>query len=206
MINAVKSSVQKWFRGIVFSALAGLSLVSVSAQAADPLVTSGSSVMVNVGGTNYSVTYFETGADPLNRPPNSLAYFNTTYMPWWGNQSLANQFASAVNDDLGIWKAAGNMTDAGPYFAFSWAVQDTDTNNRWWNVGMSTVSGSAAPIMLNAPIRFAVLSATAVPEIDGKLVPQVLLLLTGLFFLFRGKASRQTAGRTILEDRRLCVG
>lgn len=72
-------------------------------------------VIVNVGGTNYNVTTFQ------GTYSGNLSKFNTPgnggVMPWWGNQTLAQQFATAVGSSFGFPNVEeGNF---GPAFAFS---------------------------------------------------------------------------------------
>lgn len=55
-----------------------------------------SAVIVNVGGTDYDVSTFEGSYD------NNVSRFTTTEMPWWGNQSLAQTFATEVGTQLGL--------------------------------------------------------------------------------------------------------
>ena len=52
-------------------------------------------VTVTVGGVSYAVTY-------ENLQYNTSSKFNSSDMPWWGSQSLAGQFASAVGSQLGV--------------------------------------------------------------------------------------------------------
>ncbi|HRY16744.1 MAG TPA: hypothetical protein P5330_12840, partial [Candidatus Competibacteraceae bacterium] len=64
---------------------------------------------VNVNGTDYDVNYY----------PVPFKNYQTLFenQVWWGNQSLARDFADAVKYQLGIVNPAGND---GPYFAFSY--------------------------------------------------------------------------------------
>ena len=92
-------------------------------------------VPVTVGGLNYEVTTF-TGSYDAN-----ASKFTTTDMPWWGNTSLADQFAVAVGNSFGatqqlydssistvvygpLFSVGGRISYVGaPYDAlFSWAV------------------------------------------------------------------------------------
>jgi hypothetical protein len=66
-------------------------------------------IEVSVGGTNYLVDYFQNGSFSDN-----LSRFTTAEMPWLGNASLAEQFATAVGSQLGL-PIFGTM---GPAFAF----------------------------------------------------------------------------------------
>jgi hypothetical protein len=57
-------------------------------------------VVVNVGGSNYDVTKVFGAANALP---------NLSTQPWFGNVSLAEQFAAAVNNQLGITFASGPL-------------------------------------------------------------------------------------------------
>ena len=69
--------------------------------------------VVNVGGVNYDVTTF--GPDSYN---NNISKFalpaNGGVMPWWNDQTLANDFAVALGTSLGT----PNSNSNGPYFAY----------------------------------------------------------------------------------------
>lgn len=69
-------------------------------------------VAVNVGGIDYDVQAL-TAAYPLN--PALFALPPTGQMPWWGDDSLASEFAFQVLASLG----PGYSNTYGPVFAFS---------------------------------------------------------------------------------------
>jgi len=69
-------------------------------------------LVVNVGGKTYDVTTFlssNTGSPQFALPP------APGVMPWWNNQTLAAQFASAVGSGLG----APNGNGRGAFFGFN---------------------------------------------------------------------------------------
>jgi hypothetical protein len=74
--------------------------------------------VVNVGGQEYDVTTF-TGSyndDPLKFETKA----NGGEMPWWGSESLAQSFATAVRGGLGTPNSDPPIINAGgPFFAFS---------------------------------------------------------------------------------------
>ena len=53
-------------------------------------------VEVTVSGTTYSVTWEDIDFT------DNRSDFNTTKMPWWGDEDLAGQVANAVGDSLGL--------------------------------------------------------------------------------------------------------
>jgi hypothetical protein len=83
---------------------AGLLLGAGSASALTP-----PTVPVLVNGTTYDVTYFEGAYDE------NISRFTTAEMPWWGDSGLANTFATAIGDDLGL----SVFNFGGPGFAFA---------------------------------------------------------------------------------------
>ena len=87
-----------------FSLLAGLLLAG--SASANPATS------VSVGGQNYSVTYqsfYNSNTSP----------FATGSMPWWGSQSLADQFATAVGLSLGTPNSSSTY---GPFFAYTYTT------------------------------------------------------------------------------------
>lgn len=84
----------------------GLSVLAAPAQAI--------TATVNVGGTNYDVT---ASSRTYNSNP---GFFNTTNMPWWGNQTLATSFATALGGSP--WGGLANNGSYGPLFAYSFTA------------------------------------------------------------------------------------
>lgn len=75
---------------VVLGGVAAVVLLPVSASALQTVV---------VGGKTYEVDIF-TGSYSANA--SKFALPPTGQMPWWGSQSLATQFATAVADGLGL--------------------------------------------------------------------------------------------------------
>jgi hypothetical protein len=99
-------------------ALAAISFSTGSAQAACAPGTPAGTCRVTVGGLQYDVTTFTgsyNGGGDTNKfaPPPAPGV-----MPWWGDQSKATAFATAVGDGLGA--PNGGSTPDGPYFAYEY--------------------------------------------------------------------------------------
>jgi len=65
--------------------------------------------------------------------------------PWWGKTTLAEQFASAVNDDLGLPNFSGT---AGPLFAFLYGTSEPPIAIRTWGgtgTGFAVLLGTVEP-------------------------------------------------------------
>jgi hypothetical protein len=104
-----------FLRGLVAISLAALALDSGQVKA----------LVVSVGGTNYYVTTFI--GNPLNDGAKFKTPANGGTMPWWGDEALALQFATAVGNALGqlngpnipinggIYSPPNTVT--GPFFA-----------------------------------------------------------------------------------------
>lgn len=73
-------------------------------------------ILINLGGQEYNVSTFEDSYD------NQTAKFNTEVnggeMPWWEDQNLSEQFATAVGDQLGTPNNVNGLY--GPLFAFTY--------------------------------------------------------------------------------------
>jgi hypothetical protein len=96
-------------RSRTFFSLAVVASSAALCLAPNPAEASTSQVTVN--GTTYDVTTFTGTYNANNAKFNTLA--NNGLMPWWGNESLAEQFAAAVGTSLGT-PVAGAF---GPSFA-----------------------------------------------------------------------------------------
>ena len=134
-----------------------------------------------VNGTSYNLTYF-TGSYSDN-----ISKFNTTLMPWWGNISDATNFSNAVGKGFGSPNNVGIGYASGPLFTHSHS--GGYINNIWY---ATAYNGSFTYNVLDtASYSFATLAvnpgAAAVPEIDGALIPQVGLLIAGLFLILGRK-------------------
>lgn len=101
--------------GFIASGLAAIALDASRAKA----------FVVNISGTDYNITTF------AGNPFDDFAKFNTPEnggtMPWWGNEALAIEFATAVGTALGSPNGPGipinggtlspSNTLTGPFFA-----------------------------------------------------------------------------------------
>jgi hypothetical protein len=133
-------------RAITFSACA---CATVAGAIAWP--TEAQALIVNVGGTNYNVSTF-VGNYNVN-----ASRFTVGEMPWFGNSSLAQQFAAALGTGLGLPNSFGN---AGPMFAYS---ANSSYAGVW--VYVSTSAANAVPTS-SVNLTYAVASqapSTAVP-------------------------------------------
>jgi hypothetical protein len=78
-------------------------------------------LLVNVGGQQWNVTTFRgkfIAGSATSTKFNTSANGGT--MPWFGNLSLASQFASAIGFQFGLPNCVGDVcsTPRGPFFAF----------------------------------------------------------------------------------------
>lgn len=123
---------------IVALATAGLAALPQSAQAL--------TFRTVVNGTEYDVT---TITDPFR---SQIGTFQAN--PWWGNQSLAADFALAVGDELGLSSFGSPGLLHGPFFAFfaspgGWAgpggafVSFSQNDSSTWTQGFGGDTGYA---------------------------------------------------------------
>lgn len=128
-----------------------------------------------VNGTGYDFTYF-TGSYSDN-----IALLQS--QPWWGSSARALTFAGTVGDNLGF----PIFSSFGPAFAYNTQV----VVGAEVLVAVYTASASLNDVDYSGSWQFAVATAS-VPEIDGALIPQVGLLLAGLFIIL-GRRKESTA-------------
>jgi hypothetical protein len=120
-------------------------------------------IIVNVNGLDYDVTTF-TGT--YNDNPSKFATAaNGGVMPWWGNSSLAYDFALAVGSSLGYWHP-NDYPDNGPDFAYGY--DDTQHGHAlpgwWWNGNFNFVGSSGQRTFDNTVwAQVAPASSAAVP-------------------------------------------
>ena len=123
----------------VAAALAALTIVVVDAGESKAAI-------FNIGGQNYDVTSFTGSYD------GDTSKFNTPgnggVMPWWGNSSLAQQFATTVGSSL-----PGSFPPEGAFFAYNSSVE------LWLYIDSSTIFNSSALSFGN----FVYAQATLVP-------------------------------------------
>jgi hypothetical protein len=117
---------------------------------------SASAVQVVVSGLTYEVKTF-TGTANAN-----AGKFTTAFMPWFGNQSLATTFATAVGSQLGT----PNLFIGGPLFTYSRTTRvpvlsflNTTNNSVFQSATSTTVTG--IPVLRSLSATYA--EATEVP-------------------------------------------
>lgn len=98
--------------------LSGLALAGLPLLIAAPA----RAIIVTVGGSAWDVQTF-TGSYT-----SESSKFNQSMMPWWNDQSLAGQFAAAVQNSLGTPNPpVGPLKNLGPYFAIETFVSGSNT-------------------------------------------------------------------------------
>lgn len=135
----------------------------VAATAAFSSADAAHAVPVVVNGTTYDVTTF-TGSYNSNS-----SRFTTTEMPWFGDGSLAEQFAIAVGAQLGTPVLGTN----GPLFAYSTAIDPTFGSTNIFVYSYNSTTNPPAVKFLSAAssfnITYAVASAQAPSAVPGPL-------------------------------------
>lgn len=95
--------------------------------------------------------------------------FTTTEMPWFGSESLAEQFAIAVGAQLGTPVLGTN----GPYFAYTTVIDPDFGNTSLFGYSYSSFTNPPAVTRLSAGSNFnntyAVASAQAPSAVPGPL-------------------------------------
>ena len=116
--------------------------------------------------------------------------------PWWGNSASASLFAAAVAGNLGYPNYVSNFFYTGtysPYFAYQGGyVPSSDSNSVTFVMTGGPYTSGFAQAGAGGSQTYAVATAhvNAVPEIDGALIPQVGLLLAGLFIILGRRKER----------------
>ena len=118
--------------------------------------------------------------------PNVLGVLQT--QPWWGSSANANLFAVAVAGNLGYPNYVSNDFYTGtysPYFAYqgSYAPQTASSIAFVMTGGPYSLGSAQAGAGGSQTYAVATAHVNAVPEIDGALIPQVGLLIVGLFII-----------------------
>lgn len=179
-------------------ALAALSLSTGSAQAACDPASPANTCRVTVGGLQYDVTTF-TGTQSAPSDISTSAKFATAanggVMPWWGDGTLANQFASAVRSSFSTPNSfdAANTFSAGPLFAFNgsgpasfWAYTLSSTNP-----GVNdTIFTSMTNYLYSNPMLYAQATLYSAPSAPGPLP----LFGAGAAFGFSRKLRKRIQG------------
>jgi autotransporter-associated beta strand protein len=102
-------------------------------------------VPVTIGANTYWISYAE-----LSYNSNSEK-FNTPTMPWWGDSSLASQFATAVGDKLG-GALLNEDNKIGPLFG--WTVNGERIPIYTWVFYLSNSEYSSEVLQGEAPVNF----------------------------------------------------
>ena len=132
-----------------------------------------------VNGTSYDFTYI-TGSFTDNS-----ALLQS--QPWWGSESTATTFMTAVGVNLGF--PADQPYGHGPYFTFSQTYIPM-----FGYINYASMNTSYGPDCCAAPgssesVSYAVATPAGgiAPEMNASFIPQVALMLACLFFLFGRK-------------------
>jgi hypothetical protein len=114
--------------------------------------TPASAIQVVVSGATYEVTTFTDSYD------NASSRFTTTEMPWWGSQTLAQNFRDAVGTSFGY---PNNGGFAGPFFTYQATTDPSSGSSTLASATQSAtgpISGNISSLSVN---EFAI--ATVVP-------------------------------------------
>jgi len=171
---------------IVFHRAAALSLAVVTLVAA-LIGTPAQAVNVTVGGTTYDVQFNDTGTTGTSFSADSALIQAS---PWWGDATLAEDFATAYGAQVArdypfdLDFSSGSFD----YLFFAYTTDGTSNNLRFLAEDGSV--GSFPPLpnsnaFSNAFYAFA--APSAVPEIDGNALAQAGLILLALFLVLRGR-------------------
>jgi hypothetical protein len=152
MAGTMRSSVSV-LQGFCLGGVASLAAITLNPGQAEAYV-------VTVGGVNYDVTTF-TGSYDDNASKFATAA-NGGVMPWYGSASLAQTFASAVTNQLGLFNQQG--ISRGPFFSYtSIVVSGTDRlQNYRWNPSNQTVEPNPSPGGTAYNVTFTYATATQV--------------------------------------------
>jgi hypothetical protein len=127
------------FKSSRWSSLAKPALATILASGFIGLTAGeANALVVNVGGQDYNVTTF-TGSYIDNISKFATAA-NGGVMPWWGSQSTADSFTSAVNTGLGLPNGLGLY---GPLFGYAPSRPD-GIRYVYWDSALSSVSPTAS--------------------------------------------------------------
>jgi len=69
--------------------------------------------VVSISGVRYDVTTFTGDYN------NNASRFTTAEMPWWGSSALAQSFATAVDDNVGVAPNFAYAVSGAPFFSVS---------------------------------------------------------------------------------------
>ena len=115
--------------------------------------------VVTVGGVQYDVTTF-TGTYNANTSKFETAA-NGGVMPWWGNQTLANSFATAVGANLGTPNSYSGNT-SGPVFSYSIVPPGITFGTSWCTASCMT-NPAVSNWLVDASVVYAQATLYTVP-------------------------------------------
>ena len=159
--------------------------LSVAMLFAGSSAMAATSFQFTYSGTTYDVTTM-TGSGFsgffANREYQAAVNAGGYFMPWYGNQLVAEAFATAgYNSGVSLFSSlvnSNNVGDFGP--AFIYAQVDGYDFAAWNGTSVGSVEFQSVPNIVYA------VATVAVPEIDGSLMPQALALMgASVFFLRR---------------------
>ena len=136
---------------------------------------------VTVGGTTYNVQFLNVSTDGTFLD-NIATLTNTATAPWWGNSTLALQFADAYDAADGAGGFAGSGLTGSPFWLnFVYAHSAPLVDVAQYSDGGAT---SLCPGCVNESsttarfyLAYAASSTAAVPEIDANVLVQALFVL-----------------------------
>jgi len=138
-----------------------------------------------VNGTDYDVTVFNDRLSPNDD--------RITEMPWWGNESLAEQFAIALGGPpYGGLAANGNQ---GPFFAYNVVDSGFFSSTSYYAYNSTNSTVAAGSVNNSFPSNFAIATeATPVPlESDALPVVGSALFMAGGLWWKKKRAQAKVA-------------
>ncbi|RZM75415.1 PEP-CTERM sorting domain-containing protein [Leptolyngbya iicbica] len=162
-----------------------LALMGIAAAAATASMVAAApaeAALFTVGGTQYEVTTIEGFfPDFLSTLENQV---------WWGDATLATEFATVVNDDLGLPNGdstSGNTNILGPIFLYQELIPGSTALGSAWNTTQNPPSAAPAAAIGGVRSTFAVATevAESVPE------PMTLLGLGAVGLVGAGSALKR---------------
>lgn len=139
-------------------------------------------LLVNVGGSYYNVTTFTGSYD------DNSSRFTTAEMPWWGDSTLAGQFATAVGSELGFPNRTPACGSApGCYSPLHAYGVGSGVNGSWTHSTNGVVS---AGVFRNESLTYAVATPAAAPAPSAVPGPLPLFGAAAAFGMSRRLRSR----------------
>jgi hypothetical protein len=161
------------FPKLVLGAAAALAAISISPGSAQAFV-------VTVGGAQFDVTTFS------GRYNDNSTKFETAasggVVPWWGNSTMAYDFATAIGTNLGIYVEnpggplfAYDMQSTNNYYWFSYADNSFNISNGYIGTDQVRFYAEATPLAAPAPGPLPLFGAAAAFGFSRKLRKRIKL-------------------------------